>query len=112
MTTWTPELLITISGIAVSLLFAYFPVVKDWFAGLDDRWKPLVNLFTLLAITLIRVLYVCKVDWECIKLEAPMALAAFIAAIVTNQATFQVLVKQFKRASRLKAAKAAQAAKK
>ena len=94
---WTADGLVALSGIALSLIFAYLPWVKDWFESLDSKVKPLMNLGVLVVIVIARLLIVCKADWDCIQVQLPIALVAFGAAMITNQTTYQVVVRQFKK---------------
>lgn len=96
-TEWTGNAILVLAGIVIPLVFAYFPWVKDWFEGLDSRWKPIANLGTLLLITVIRLLWSCQFDWTCIQAQLPAALTAFLAAIVANSATYTTAVRQFKK---------------
>ena len=48
----TPELLVALTGAVLSLLFAYFPWVKDWFDNVPSIWKPLLNAGILLVVAL------------------------------------------------------------
>lgn len=102
MIDWTGNFIMSVAGILTSLVFGYFPIVKDWFEKLDPRWKPLVNLGVLALVTIGLVLYQCGVDWACIKLQAQPAMTAFGAAVVSNLATYQYVVKQPKRAKSLR----------
>lgn len=94
---WSSEILATLLGVVMSLIFAYLPGVKDWFDSLDSRWKPLVNLGALLLVTAGRLVWLCKADLACMQAELPAALMAFLTALVSNQMTFTFAVKQFKK---------------
>ncbi|MFA6982217.1 MAG: hypothetical protein WC243_04335 [Patescibacteria group bacterium] len=94
---WTADGIVAISGFVVSLVFAYFPGIEAWFNGLDAKKKPLVNLFTIFGIVVIRLALMCKIDTACYESQYQIAFAAFIAALVINQTTFQFGVKQFKK---------------
>lgn len=93
----TSELIVTLSGVVVSLFFAYFPGVKNWFDALDPVHKPLWNLGVLFLVTAGAFLYSCRLDAACLSANLEGAVFAFIGALVANQTTFQVAVKQIKR---------------
>jgi hypothetical protein len=95
----TPEQLIVLLGAVLSLVFAYFPWVKDWFEGLDSVWKPLLNAGLLLVLALVLVGLGCIdfVDYfECSTAGLIEALIVWLLAVVANQATYAVAVRQFK----------------
>jgi hypothetical protein len=48
----SPEELALLLGAILSLVFAYFPWIKDWFDDLDSVWKPLLNAGLLLVLAL------------------------------------------------------------
>jgi hypothetical protein len=93
---WDAKALIALSGVVVSLFLAYFPWVKDWFDGLDSRWKPLVNVGILVLVSAGRLLWACKVDTACLTAGLPAALEVLLYAIVANQVTYTTAVRQVK----------------
>lgn len=95
-TEWTANTIVVLAGIVIPLVFAYLPWVKDWFDGLDPKLKPIINLGTLLLITVVRLLWLCQFDWPCIQEQLPSALTALFAALVANSTTYTVAVRQFK----------------
>lgn len=99
----TAELIVSLSGIVVSLFFAYFPGVKNWFDALDPVYKPLWNLGVLLLVSIGAYLYGCRLDAACLSSHLEATVLAFIGALVSNQATFQIAVKQVKRRAALNA---------
>lgn len=94
----TSELIVSLSGIVVSLFFAYFPGVKAWFDALNPIHKPLWNLGVLFVVAAGAYLYGCRLDAACLQAGLENAILAFIGALVANQTTFAVAVKQVKRA--------------
>lgn len=94
---WTADGIVALSGILVSFVFAYFPWIKDWFDTLDSKVKPMVNLGVLAVIVVGRLLIGCDANWECIQSQAPSAFSAFFAALLLNQGTYQIGVRQFKK---------------
>ena len=98
----TSELIVTLSGVVLSLFFAYFPGVKAWFEQLDPVYKPLLNLGVLLVVATGAYLYGCRLDAACLSQNLEGAIFAFVGALVANQTTFQVAVKQVKRQSTMR----------
>jgi hypothetical protein len=94
----TTDVIVSLSGVVVSLLFAYFPWLRDWFDGLDTRWKPLWNAGVLLLVCAGYLAVSCGWDWVCIQANAGRALSVYGAALLANMATFNYGVKQFKQA--------------
>jgi hypothetical protein len=100
----TPEQLALLLGAILSLVFAYFPWVKDWFDGLDSVWKPLLNAGLLLALALALVglghgVGICLnlLDYfECSQVGVIDALLVWLLALVGNQAAYLTFVRQFK----------------
>lgn len=99
MNEWTPDGLVALTGVVISLVFAYFPWVRDWFDKLDPYKKPLVNLLAVLAVTSGNLLIVCKIEVVCLQNELPVALSTFVAALILNQTTYQFGVRQIKQAA-------------
>lgn len=95
----TPEQLAALLGSILALVFAYFPWVKDWFDGLDSVWKPLLNAGLLLVLALVLVGLNC-IDFvnyfECSQAGLIEALMVWLLAIVANQVTYAVAVRQIK----------------
>ncbi len=95
----TPEELVVLLGAVLALVFAYFPWVKDWIDGLDSVWKPLTNAGLLLVLALALVGLGCLnfVDYfECSTAGVIEALIVWLFAVVANQATYAVAVRQVK----------------
>ena len=95
----TPGELVVLLGAVLSLVFAYFPWVKDWFEGLDSVWKPLLNagLLLVLALALVGLGCIDFVDYfECSTEGLIQALIVWLWAVVANQATYAVAVRQIK----------------
>jgi hypothetical protein len=95
----TPEQLVVLLGAVLSLVFAYFPWVKDWFEGLDSVWKPLLNAGLLLALALALVGLGCLnvVDYfECSTAGLMEAVILWLYALTANLVTYVVAVRQIK----------------
>ena len=86
----SPEYLSAGAGLLLSLLFSYVPGVSAWYDALGPTTKRLVMLGLLLAVALASLLYQCRTDLACVGVEWEAYLAAFIAALITNQATASI----------------------
>ena len=40
--TWTPQVVASVAGVILSLLFSYVPGLNTWFAALDPTYKRLL----------------------------------------------------------------------
>lgn len=94
----TPDALVTLAGVILSLVFAYLPGAKDWFDGLDRQYKPLFMAGVLLVVAAGKLLYDCQLQPACLELNWSTALWTWLIALVANQTTFAVGVKQIKAA--------------
>ena len=96
----TPAQLAALLGSILALVFAYFPWVKKWFDGLDSVYKPLLNAGLLLVLALVLVGLGC-IDFvkyfECSQTGLIEAFMVWLLAIVSNQVTYAVAVRQFKK---------------
>jgi len=95
----TPEQLALLLGAILSLVFAYFPWVKDWFDGLDSVWKPLLNagLLLVLALALVGLGCLDLVDYfACSQSGLLEALIVWLLALIGNQAAYLAFVRQIK----------------
>ena len=93
----TSEILVALFGTILSLVFAYFPWVKQWFEALDPVYKPLLNagLLLVLAYALYGLSCAGVVSYfACTGQGAIDALVVWFYAIVANQLTYQVAVRQ------------------
>lgn len=89
-----PELILSLSGIAVSLLFEYFPVLSRWYNAQPDDYQKTFMLAVLAAVvggayglSVLGWVDVFQVgDWQAV-------VKAFIGALVANQGTHRLLPK-------------------
>ena len=96
---FTPEMLITLAGAVLSLIFAYFPIVEGWFNKIPSEWKPLVNAGILLLVALGVVGAGCLgiVDYfACSTAGLLQAVWLWLFALVGNNLTYVYLVRQRK----------------
>lgn len=94
---WNADLLVSLSGVAFSLVFAYFPKVREWFDGLDKGYKPLINLGSILLVAVIRLVWLCEADLTCMEAQLPLVFESFVSALVANITTYNFAVKPFKK---------------
>ena len=94
------ELISSIAGVLLSLAFSYIPGAKDWFAKLSGEYKRLVMLGSLLLASAAVMLLACTgwaadlgINITCDRPGLVQLLTAFLAAFVSNQATFQITPK-------------------
>jgi hypothetical protein len=93
----TPEILIALLGAILSLVFAYFPWLKDWFEALNPVYKPLLNAGLLLVLVYALFGLSCAgivTYFACTGQGALDALVIWFYAIVANQTAYQILVRQ------------------
>lgn len=92
----TPEQLLQVFAVVLSLLFAYIPWFKGWFEGLGLSQKLLVQAGLLLVV--VAVIY----GLSCLGLYAVFActwagvwtaLVLFFKAVLLNQGIYQTLVR-------------------
>ena len=87
----TPDELSAIFGVGLSLLFSYVPGAAGWYDTLDAIGKRLVMLAGLFIIAAGMFGLACFGEYAgltCDKPGAIVAVRAFIAAAVANQATY------------------------
>lgn len=94
---FTPDALVTLSGVILSLAFGLIPILRDWFDGFDPRWKPLLMAGVLLLVTVGKLLFDCQLDGACLAASWASYLWVWLASIVANQTTYQVAVRQSNR---------------
>jgi uncharacterized membrane protein YbhN (UPF0104 family) len=90
------NLLVSIAGVLLSLGFGYIPGLRDKFGALDGTQKALVMAGLLLAAAVGVFALSCWGPYEyatCDEAGAWKLVELFIAALVANQATYQIAVK-------------------
>jgi hypothetical protein len=87
----TPQFLIGIVGIALSLAFSYFPALNTAYAGLKTEIKSLI-MIGLLALTsgAIYALTLAGVVQTQEPLTVVLLVKIFIAALIANQVTYSI----------------------
>jgi hypothetical protein len=93
----TSEVLAALLGTLLSLFFAYIPWVKDKFEQLNSKWKPLLNAGLLLILAAILVGLDCAnvtFYFGCDQAGVLQALQVWFFAVVANQTTYFVAVRQ------------------
>ena len=95
----TPESLAALLGSILSLVFAYFPWIKDWYDGLDSVYKPILNagLLLVLAFAVLGLGCLNMVDYfTCDQAGLLEVLRVWMLALVGNYLTYVTVVRQFK----------------
>lgn len=90
------NLVASVAGVLLSLGFGYAPGLKDWFEALPGTRKALVMAAFLLVAAVGLFLLSCygPYDYATCDEAGMWALAElFIAALIANQATYQIAVK-------------------
>jgi hypothetical protein len=89
---FTPEGIGAIVGLVLTLTFAYFPVVRTWFAGLKSELKSYIMLGLLIVAEVVISLLAY---YGVIVTEPPFtfntALQVAFALLVANQPTYTLL---------------------
>jgi hypothetical protein len=83
--------LAAIAGIILSLLFSYTPGLKTWYSTKDSQTQSLIMLVLLLLTAAGVYGLSCSGMWSfvaCDKAGIKALIEAFIAALVSNQATY------------------------
>jgi len=93
----TPELLASLAAMLLSLAASYLPRFSGWFNTLDGVFKRLLMLGLLAAISAAAYALTCAGLGSQLRLslacDAPGALdlfKTFLAALLANQATYQI----------------------
>lgn len=93
----TVELLSSVAGIILSLIFSYVPGAKDWFNSLMPDYKRLVMLGILFGVSLAIFGISCTTFAQyfgivglCDEAGAVVILKAFISAMIANQSAYIV----------------------
>jgi hypothetical protein len=87
------EQLAAIAGVVLSLVFSYVPGLSDWYGALEATQKRLVMAGLLLAVAGGAFGLSCGnviVSVTCDKAGVIGLISALIAALVANQATYQL----------------------
>lgn len=95
---FTPDALVTLAGVILSLVFGLVPVLREWFDEFDPRWKPLFMAGVLLLVAAGKLAYDCQLETACMAANWGQYLMTWLMAVVANQTTYQVAVRQPARA--------------
>jgi len=90
------NLLVMIAGVVLSLAFGYVPGLREWYAALDGVRKAQVMAVVLLAAAAGVFLAACYSPWKfatCDETGFWQLVELFIAALIANQATYQIAVR-------------------
>ena len=93
---WTPKVLLLLWAFAQSLILEYFPYAKEWYQGLEKRWKRFVQAIGLaLMAVLIMVLACTNIlgGISCDQVGVVNMIALWIGSLAVNQGTHLVFKK-------------------
>jgi len=90
------EVISSIAGIVVSLMFEYVPGLREKYNELSDNYQKLIMLVVLLSVVLGAFVLSCaglSSYYECSTAGLWDVVRAFIAALIANQSTHRILPK-------------------
>ena len=90
------NLLVMIAGVVLSLAFGYVPGLREWYAALDGVRKAQVMAGVLLVAAVGVFAAACYSPWQfatCDETGFWQLVELFIAALIANQATYQIAVR-------------------
>ena len=90
------NLLVMIAGVVLSLAFGYVPGLREWYAALDGVRKAQVMAGVLLVAAGGVFAAACYSPWQlatCDEAGFWQLVELFIAALIANQATYQIAVR-------------------
>ena len=90
----TAELITSVAGSVLSLLFSYIPGLNDWFNKLEGTPKRLIMLAMLLLVSGGAFGLGCAgwfgVEVSCDQAGIEKMISAFILALMANQSTYAI----------------------
>ena len=90
----TSELLVSLAGIVLSLLFSYIPGLRVWFAALTSEKKQLIMLGLLVLVTGgvfgLGCAGILDIGLACDKGGVIAIVKLLVAGIIANQATYLI----------------------
>jgi hypothetical protein len=92
--TVSSELIVSIAGVVLSLLFSYIPGLRTWYAALITETKQLIMLGLLVLVTTAIFVLGCygilSTGIACDKFGAIALIQMLIVGIVSNQAAYLI----------------------
>jgi len=89
---FTPEMVTGLIAVILSVVFAYVPKLRVWFAGLESRIKSYIMLGLLIVVS---VTVYLLADYGIILTYQPVTIftlfQVILTAIATNQGTYMIL---------------------
>ena len=90
----TAEVLSSIAGIVLSLVFSYVPGISDWFGKLEATYKRLVMLALLVVVGIgvfgVTCWGIVKTGITCDQAGAIGLVKVLVVALVANQSTYLI----------------------
>lgn len=87
------ELLASLAGVVLSLLFSYIPKLSEWFAVLDGVYKRLIMAGLIFIVAAGTFGLSCAGVINAVTCNQPGAIGlvtAFLAALIANQSTYTI----------------------
>lgn len=88
----TVDLLVSLTGVVLSLLAFYLPPFKAFLDRLSG-WKFAFMAGALLVVAVVYQAMYCGWQWDCFRSNLVTVLMVWIAALGANQAAYQAVVK-------------------
>jgi hypothetical protein len=92
--TFQPDAILSLAGIVLSLVFGYLPMLKTWYDGVNPVYRPLLMAGVLLLITVGKLVAECGGSFACMGVNWQAAFWGWFGALIANQTTFMIAVKQ------------------
>lgn len=93
---WTPEVLLFLWAFAQSLILEYVPYVKEWYHGLEPRWKRFSQAIGLGLMAAFIMLLACTNilgGISCDEVGVVNVIVVWILALAANQGTHSIFKK-------------------
>lgn len=88
----TPEIIVSVTGAAASLIFAYFPILRTWFAALRKEAQSGIMIGLMAATCVVMYLLNCNAiinaGIACSQDGVVRLIFDFILALMANQGTY------------------------
>jgi hypothetical protein len=87
------DLLVSLTGLAISFLAFYIPPFRKLVDSLGE-WKFGFMALTMLLVAVIYSVSWCNFDIQCLKTDISSILMIWIAGLGMNQSTYQIAIKR------------------
>ena len=89
----TPQVIVTVGAIVLSLLFEYVPGIYEWHQGLGKRVTAAIMAGFMALVVLFSFLLSCYGPYdllECNETGAWNGIELYVLALIANQTTYQL----------------------